>query len=64
MKVIAINGSPKMDEGNTARILNPFLDGMKEAGAEIELFYTSKLKIKPCQAKTQNNTEKKPSITP
>jgi multimeric flavodoxin WrbA len=49
MKVIAINGSPKMEEGNTARILNPFLDGMKEAGAEIDLFYTSKLKIKPCQ---------------
>ncbi len=49
MKVFAINSSPKMDEGNTARILNPFLDGMKEAGAEVELFYTSKLKIKPCQ---------------
>jgi len=48
MKVVAINGSPKMDEGNTARILSPFLDGMREAGAEVELFYTSKLRIKPC----------------
>lgn len=25
MKVVAINGSPKMDKGNTALILGPFL---------------------------------------
>lgn len=37
-----------MDKGNTAMILDPFLDGMKEAGAEVELFYTRKLKIEPC----------------
>jgi multimeric flavodoxin WrbA len=48
MNVLAINGSPHMDEGNTAMILNPFLDGMKEAGANVELFYTRKLKIGPC----------------
>jgi hypothetical protein len=28
-----------MDDGNIAMILNPFLDGMKEAGAKVELFY-------------------------
>jgi multimeric flavodoxin WrbA len=49
MKVLAINSSPLMAKGNTAVILTPFLDGMKEAGAEVELFYTKKLKIKPCQ---------------
>jgi multimeric flavodoxin WrbA len=48
MNVLAINGSPHMDEGNTALILNPFLDGMREAGADVELFYTRKLKIGPC----------------
>ena len=32
MKVIAFNSSPKMGKGNTARILDPFLDGMKENG--------------------------------
>jgi multimeric flavodoxin WrbA len=48
MKVLAINGSPHMDEGNTAMILNPFLDGMKEAGSEVEVFYTRKLKIGAC----------------
>jgi len=49
MKVVAINSSPLMARGNTAAILTPFLEGMKEAGAEVELFYTKKLKIKPCQ---------------
>lgn len=50
MKVIAINGSPNMGKGNTALILTPFLEGMKEEGAETELFYTRKLTIKPCIA--------------
>ena len=49
MKIVAINSSPRMGEGNTAMILNPFLDGMKEAGAEVELFYTKNLKVNPCQ---------------
>jgi multimeric flavodoxin WrbA len=48
MKVLALNGSPHMDEGNTAMILHPFLEGMKEAGCEVEVFYTKKLSIKPC----------------
>ncbi len=49
MKVLAINGSPKMDKGNTALVLTPFLEGIKEAGAEVEIFYTKKLNIKPCE---------------
>lgn len=49
MKVIAFNSSPRMDKGNTARILDPFLEGMKEAGADVEFYYTKKMKIKPCQ---------------
>ncbi len=48
MKVLAINGSPHMDEGNTAMILNPFLEGMKETGSDVEVFYTRKLKIGAC----------------
>ncbi len=46
--VLAINSSPKRAKSNTSLILNPFLDGIKEAGAEVELFYTRDLKIKPC----------------
>ena len=49
MKVVAINSSPNMDKGNTALILGPFLEGMGEAGADVELFYTRKMKINPCQ---------------
>ena len=49
MKVVAINSSPNMGEGNTALVLAPFLEGMREMGAEVELFYTKKLKINPCQ---------------
>jgi len=49
MKVLAFNCSPRMDNGNTALILNPFLEGMKEVGAEVEVFYIRKLKINPCR---------------
>jgi multimeric flavodoxin WrbA len=49
MKVVAFNCSPKTNKGNTALILDPFLEGMKGAGADVELFYTKKLNIKPCQ---------------
>jgi len=48
MKVLAINGSPHMDKGNTAMILNPFLEGLKSAGADVEQVYTKNLKIAPC----------------
>jgi multimeric flavodoxin WrbA len=37
-----------MDKGNTALILNPFISGMKRAGANVELLYTRRLKIEPC----------------
>jgi len=49
MKVLAFNSSPSMDRGNTALILNPFLKGMREAGADVDLFHTMNLKIHPCQ---------------
>ncbi len=49
MKIVVINGSPKMDKGNNSVIINPFIEGMKEAGAQVTLFYTEKLKIKSCQ---------------
>jgi len=48
MKVIAINSSPVGKKGHTAMILTPFLKGMEEAGAEVSLFHTKDLRIKPC----------------
>ena len=47
-KVLAFNSSPRKGKGNTALILDPFLEGMRESGAEVELFYNDKLKVKPC----------------
>lgn len=49
MKVIVLNGSPHMDKGNTALILKPFIEGMKEAGADTRVYHTKSLNIKPCQ---------------
>lgn len=48
MKVLTVNSSPQMEKGNTALIMNPFLEGMKNAGAEVEVLYTARLNIKPC----------------
>jgi len=46
--VVAINGSPKMDKSNTAKILTPFLEGMQKAGVTVELYYARRLNVKPC----------------
>jgi len=48
LKVLAVNGSPRKGKGHTATILSPFIQGLEEAGSDVELFYASRLKIKPC----------------
>lgn len=48
-RVLAFNSSPRKGKGNTALILNPFIEGMREAGAEVDLYYNYNLKIKPCR---------------
>lgn len=48
MKVLAINGSPHKGKGNTALILDPFLEGLRDGGAEVELLCTRDLHINPC----------------
>ncbi len=48
LNVFAINGSPNMAKGMTALILKPFLDELEIQGATIDLFYTSRLQLKPC----------------
>ena len=47
-KPVAINGSPRMEKGYTAMVLAPFIQGMEDAGSDVELFYASRLNIKPC----------------
>lgn len=48
MKVLAINGSPRGQYGNTEVILKPFLEGCIEAGAEVETIYLKDKNIKHC----------------
>lgn len=42
------NGSPRGSAGNTDRILQPFLEGAREAGAETETVYLKDKKIDYC----------------
>ena len=39
MKFLAFNGSPRGTNGNTDQILQPFLEGAREAGVETETVY-------------------------
>ena len=48
MKIFAVNGSPRKRQGNTERILKPFLEGAREAGADIDLVYLKEKEVKPC----------------
>lgn len=49
MKILAFNGSPNKDKGTTASILNPFLQGVSDAGGEYDLFHVRDLQILPCR---------------
>lgn len=48
MKVLVINGSARKEKGYTAMILNPFINGMKQAGAQVNLLYAKQLNVNPC----------------
>ena len=47
-RVLAINGSASMEKGNTHKMLTAFLEGMKDANAQVETVYAKRLKIRPC----------------
>lgn len=49
MDVLVINGSPRRDRGQTARLASLFTDGMREAGANVEFLYSKGLKINDCR---------------
>jgi len=45
---LAVSGSRRMEKSNTTVILRPFLEGMKEAGASVDLHYLQGMNVKPC----------------
>ena len=48
MKVLALNGSPRMKASSTYHMLTPLLEGMQAAGAETELIHIRKLDLEVC----------------
>ncbi len=48
MKVLALNGSPRMKASSTYHMLQPLLEGMEAAGAETELIHIRKLDLEAC----------------
>ena len=48
MKIVAINGSGTGAKGVTGKTLEGVVEGIRESGAEVELFLLNKLTISPC----------------
>jgi multimeric flavodoxin WrbA len=48
MKIMAIDGSPHGESGNTTLLLERFVSGALEAGAEVERVGVHSLRIEPC----------------
>ena len=61
-EVVVINGSPRLNKGNTAMVLNPFIEGMEAAGAKISLYHASKLNLKQCNCGNLHCWNKAPGI--
>jgi multimeric flavodoxin WrbA len=59
-KIVAINGSPQMEQGDTALVLTSFLQGMTNAGWDVELFYATGLEVKPCDCGEMRCWERTP----
>lgn len=45
---LAVSGSRRKEESDTTAILSHFLEGMRDAGASVDLFYVENMDIKPC----------------
>lgn len=48
VKVLALNGSPRGQKGNTEQVLQSFLEGMEDQGAVIEKIYLKEKEIRHC----------------
>jgi multimeric flavodoxin WrbA len=50
VRILAINGSPRGLNGNTARLTEPLLVAARQAGATVECLYLADLDVQPCRA--------------
>jgi len=50
MHVLAVIGSPNGMNGNTGLLLNAFLEGVRQAGAEPNVCSLAELQVQPCRA--------------
>ena len=48
MKVVTVNGGPRMEKGYTQMILTLVVEDMTGAGADVDLFHTRRLVIRAC----------------
>ncbi len=48
MKVLALNGSPRMKASSPYHMHKPLLEGMESAGAETEIIHVRKLNLEAC----------------
>jgi len=48
MNVTVVNGSPRGEAGNTQALLTPFLIGVKESAAKVEIINLARKKIRTC----------------
>jgi hypothetical protein len=47
-QVLAVNGSPRCEKGNTATILAPLMEGMANSGCSVKTVYSDRYEIRPC----------------
>jgi len=50
MKILAINASPRGMQGNTGRLLEEVLNGVKQTGVEVEIINLKTVTVQPCVA--------------